>query len=604
MSLQVWLPLNGDLHNQGLDNLIATNNGATINTSGKIGSCYSFDGSDDYISLSGSSLYNIFAGGQQSFSIAFWVYHADSSRAIIFGDYGLSGAINFNLELTTSHGIRFYWNGNPDKNFNSTSYVTASAWTHICVTYDGLKLQIYRNGILSTDVWSGTLATKNKTSGVFYLGRDSRTGATVLNGKLNDFRIYDHALSDKEVEEIAKGLVLHYKLDDTYIETTTNLITTQDGLSNTCYNGAISKYGYGENTDMYKIMGIFQDRFCTKVYMGTAGNAAYPYVYFDPFNAKGTEIQTLSFDYYPTIQNTLIAYSYNGTYNFSYTANNISSSNTNASQIIIPVNVKQWNHIIITAQKYDTTNTSRGIGYVRIGSASHTSTTTDYWLFANVQVENKDHATGYAGVGGSRTNSIIYDASGFCNNGTVSGTITISNDTTKYNSSVQMPSATTITHPCCLDNINQEWTCAAWVKPTTAGSYQNLNNFNSNNRLYHGTYPLLYLNSGTNDYYNYGNLALPANEWSHIAFVFQNSTGTKLIYINGENHTNMNGPNKTSTPLGLPNTVIIGGSYEGGLCDYREYATALTADQIKELYNTSMSIDNQGNIHTRELVEV
>jgi hypothetical protein len=31
---------------------------------------------------------------------------------------------------------------------------------------------------------------------------------------MNDFRIYDHALSTKEVEEIAKGLVLHYKLDD------------------------------------------------------------------------------------------------------------------------------------------------------------------------------------------------------------------------------------------------------------------------------------------------------------------------------------------------------------------------------------------------------
>jgi len=40
---------------------------------------------------------------------------------------------------------------------------------------------------------------------------------------MNDVRVYSHALSAKEVEEIAKGLVLHYQLNDPYIESTTNL---------------------------------------------------------------------------------------------------------------------------------------------------------------------------------------------------------------------------------------------------------------------------------------------------------------------------------------------------------------------------------------------
>jgi len=38
-----------------------------------------------------------------------------------------------------------------------------------------------------------------------------------FTGKINDVRIYDHALSTKEVEEIAKGLVLHYKLDNYWL---------------------------------------------------------------------------------------------------------------------------------------------------------------------------------------------------------------------------------------------------------------------------------------------------------------------------------------------------------------------------------------------------
>ena len=212
MSLKLWLPLNGNLDNQGLSSAVITNYGATVNTSGKIGSCYSFDGSDDYISIDYSELYKIFKGGPQQFTIAFWIYHADTTRAIIFGDYNLAGTIGFNIELTTEHQIRFYWNGSPDKKFAAATAIAASEWTHIVLTYDGSKINIYKNGILQLDSWSGTLVTKNKTSGLFYLGRDSRTGATALNGKINDFRIYDTALSPREIKEIAKGLVLHYTL--------------------------------------------------------------------------------------------------------------------------------------------------------------------------------------------------------------------------------------------------------------------------------------------------------------------------------------------------------------------------------------------------------
>lgn len=45
MSLQVWLPLDGDLYNQGLTEAILDNHNATIDNNGKIGKCYSFNGS-------------------------------------------------------------------------------------------------------------------------------------------------------------------------------------------------------------------------------------------------------------------------------------------------------------------------------------------------------------------------------------------------------------------------------------------------------------------------------------------------------------------------------------------------------------------------------
>lgn len=43
--LTVWLPLNGNLDNQGLSDAAIAANGAIVSTSGKIGECYEFDGS-------------------------------------------------------------------------------------------------------------------------------------------------------------------------------------------------------------------------------------------------------------------------------------------------------------------------------------------------------------------------------------------------------------------------------------------------------------------------------------------------------------------------------------------------------------------------------
>lgn len=234
MALQVWLPLINNLNNNGVANINIIASGTEINSAGKLGSSYQFDGSDDYISLDGNSLYNIFKGGNYPFSIAFWIYHNDSNRGIIFGDYGLSGTIRFNIELTTSHRIRFYWDASPDKTFSTETNVELQKWNHIAITYDGLKINCYKNGICSSDIQQGILDTKNKTTGLFFIGRDNRTGNTAFNGKINDFRIYDHCLSAAEVKEISQGLVLHYKLDDF-----TNGVIDSSGYNN---NGTLINF--------------------------------------------------------------------------------------------------------------------------------------------------------------------------------------------------------------------------------------------------------------------------------------------------------------------------------------------------------------------------
>ena len=68
MSLQVWLPLNGNLKNYGLSDMQFTNNSAVVNTTGKIGSCYEFN-ANAYIKESG---YDWSSFNTSQFSLCCW----------------------------------------------------------------------------------------------------------------------------------------------------------------------------------------------------------------------------------------------------------------------------------------------------------------------------------------------------------------------------------------------------------------------------------------------------------------------------------------------------------------------------------------------------
>lgn len=219
--LQVWLPLHKNLNNNGLTVTTITNSGATINAG-----AYQFDGTDDYISISGIN--NLFRGGTIPFTVSFWLYHTGNNRrGVILGNHGLSGANrSVNIEITTANILRFWWGGNPD--LRTTVPIVQNVWCHYAIVYNGSSLKFYKDGVLSYTLnVTLNVATENT---LFYLGRDYRTGETAFYGKLSDFRIYDHALSTKEIVELSKGLLLHYTFDDSSIYP--NKLLDKSGMGN------------------------------------------------------------------------------------------------------------------------------------------------------------------------------------------------------------------------------------------------------------------------------------------------------------------------------------------------------------------------------------
>ena len=98
------------------------------------------------------------------------------------------------------------------------------------------------------------------------------------------------------------------------------------------------------------------------------------------------------------------------------------------------------------------------------------------------------------------------------------------------------------------------------------------------------------------------------NEWHHYAVVYNGQTA--YLYKDGIQQTST--AFSASKTLGNFTKILIGHSRAGGVhrkmlgkySDFRIYTTALTAEQVKELYDTSATIDKDGNVYAREVQEI
>ena len=604
MSLKIWLPLNGNIENQGLADVIITNNGATVDNNGKIGKCYSFNGGT--ITAPAPKITN-------KITVAAWIKAPNNNSGWRRVCGMQSAAISWQSAsaLLMLNGTNLYFSISNGSTCTSGGCVfnigDSSNWFHACGTYDGTTARLYVNGVLKKEF---AIATTIENTPIWLGGTSAGERFT---GKLNDFRLYDHCLSPKEVKEISKGLVLHYPLNDAYVEGTTNINGSgSKTITDTCYNRATGQYNYGPTTDMYRIDGIFQGKQCTKVYMGTDGLDAHPSVYFYPLHPANGAYKTLSFDYFPTICNNIGFYTYGGSATTSYVVNGIKSTSSDGAKTI-PVNIGQWNHIEFTL--LGTSDSTGGWGYMQIGNTNHTSSTSNYWLFANVQIEEKDHATPY--TPNTRNETTVYDCSGYQNNGTITRALSCSADSPRYKTCVQTSSSGKIQKDVILPSAITHYTISVWCKITDPNAAANLWTKHSNGSKgiiqgpdggwiysYNGegliTRTSFLTTSGTitQTYPGFGQNYKDGN-WHMYTIVGNGNINT--CYLDGV----MTGRSTLSNfvSYNISGQLNIGFTEECLVSDYRCYATALSEEDIKELYNTSAYVSDNGTLLTYNLEE-
>lgn len=605
MGLQIWLPMNGNLENQGVFNTSITSSGSIANANGKIGSCMKITSQTDSGYIPNFNTTGLTMGG--------WFKFNKSEIASVVSGLSYSSTANSatgNLIGNDSYGgIGLIWIGNNYYSLQSfesiyicaalrtsTVNVTTSGftidfdkWIHLMLVWDpdSRKLSIYKNG----NVFH-TTTVNNFSDGVsrnLYLNYRAIYGGNGPHASIpmycNDIRVYDNALTANEIKKIAQGLVLHYPLSDGFGGE--NICKVWDvSLSGSDF-GSYSTRTYDTTTHIGKIQVTSTNNKWNAWRFGTS-DLDTPCTTL----TTGTNTYTMSVDIKVTNYTS-------GTIRcgFDFRTNNAVSSLATVTLTAEQCNGK-WHRVSSSLTTNNQQNTAC-LWSINSNNTIHGSQTTIE--YKNWKLERGDKATpwipnksnsDYSKIG--LNSNIVYDVSGYGNNGTKSGTISYSSDTPRYNVSTGFDGSQYIQLPFPCGMISEAVTVACWgyesnwnttyaerlIGAATGSSGWCIGDYGSENTLF-----AFYANGSYNTAFGFKQLS---DGWHYFVITFD---GINLkYYVDGVLFSSKTFSTKQSA-TGVYNIQIgqhYGGacSFKGKISDVRIYATALSADDILELYKT------------------
>ena len=574
MSLQVWLPLIGDTHNQGLGQYTITILGTLSWVTGKLGATAMRAGNGTQI-VNGLQVNTNFTN----------LLNNDHSISVWVKPYG--NHIHYNGSIMSSGNWntankRWAFGVSQDNSkvdvlcMNYNTYITCDVpvneWTNLICVRQGTTVKLYKNGNYIGSRDCSTDPSFDSDANVTCIGRESHAnGYFSFNGAIQDLRLYSHALSEMEIKELAKGLVLHYTLNRSGWGQENLLKDSHVAVSTSSY--AMHNYYFESGKEPV------EGKQYTIQLKGQLGQGK---TYFGIYNSGGS-VSCVSLT--PSSQK-------NGIYTATFNWRVGSAANT----------------------------------YLRVYHmlSSTTATSTIEWI----KLEEGDTATPWCPNSSDSSaetigldSTIEYDCSGFGNNG-IKNNITYTSDTPKYsvssvfngtNSYVKINDNTWMMKGMPAMTINLWAKATTW--PTNGGRLLSCTetggfNLEAGNSGYWRFPVYVYTNEAqTSSAYKYDSKEikisdLTPNDWNMITLVYE-TTGTKT-YLNGQlHHTYTNtsyGINfNTSARLFLGCEANGANPYtpyfNGMESDFRIYATALSADDIQSLYEDRGYIDNKGNVY-------
>ena len=176
------------------------NNGTLVNGVGYVGTnggALSFDGVDDYVTLSSSQL----APGTGAFTWNFWIkLNAVSNLSIIFSGTGSNSSYGVIFANSAGYGLGYYAGGYAITD-NNTSF--GSNWWYASFIGNGgangsRNLKLYRNAVQAGSTYTFDY---NFTSSTPNIGANHSSYAEVMRGPISNVTYYNRALSAAEIKQ-------------------------------------------------------------------------------------------------------------------------------------------------------------------------------------------------------------------------------------------------------------------------------------------------------------------------------------------------------------------------------------------------------------------